>query len=307
VLVSLLVLGTLVMTHQRAVGTPLSRLIESMKQVSEGDKTHRALAQGPRELKQLAIGLNGMLDAIDAAEDSEKAQRRAREKMAKRLRHSETMAALGQLSAGVAHELGAPLTVVDGRANRLLRRTDDTEQSRELNTIRQQVQRMTAIVEQLLSFGRSARHHRQRIDVRNLTQRARKQLDDEGRRITLVPGPEVSLYGDPLSLEQALVNLMRNACQAHTDGNVQLSWHISGEDLFIQVDDDGPGIADHLRDSVFDPFVTTKQPGEGSGLGLAIVRRIVRDHDGDIMLDDSPLGGARFQLRIPMKQDTYPA
>lgn len=303
VLVSFLILGILILTHQRAVGKPLSRLLASMKKVSTGDHQHRTVPQGPHELKQLAVGLNGMLDAIEAAEKSEDAQRRAREKMAQRLRHSETMAALGQLSAGVAHELGAPLTVVDGRANRLLRRCKDPDEGRELTDIRQQVLRMTSIIEQLLSFGRSSRSQKRRLEVSALVEKARALLAEEGETVTVSAGAEVALFGDPLSLEQALVNLLRNGCQACPQGEVRISWKSDQQQLFILVDDAGPGVDKNRQKDIFEPFVSSKKPGEGSGLGLAIVRRIVREHDGEVTLEDSPLGGARFCLRFPLQQD----
>jgi signal transduction histidine kinase len=274
-----------------------------MRKVSAGNHKHRTTPQGPQELKQLASGLNGMLDAIEAAEKREASQRHAREKMAERLRHSETMAALGQLSAGVAHELGAPLTVVDGRANRLLRNNTDPEMKRELTTIREQVQRMTSIVEQLLSFGRSSRTNKQALQISKVIEQARTVLAEEGRNITISAGSEVTLTADPLSIEQALVNLMRNACQACPEGEVIVSWEVDTDNLYVLIDDAGPGIPASQSTEVFKPFVSSKQPGEGSGLGLAIVKRIMREHDGDITLSQSPLGGARFKLRFPLHSD----
>jgi signal transduction histidine kinase len=303
ILVSIVILGIIIFAHQRAIGTPLSHLLSSMRKVSAGNHKHRTTPQGPQELKQLASGLNGMLDAIEAAEKREASQRHAREKMAERLRHSETMAALGQLSAGVAHELGAPLTVVDGRANRLLRNNTDPEMKRELTTIREQVQRMTSIVEQLLSFGRSSRTNKQALQISKVIEQARTVLAEEGRNITISAGSEVTLTADPLSIEQALVNLMRNACQACPEGEVIVSWEVDTDNLYVLIDDAGPGIPASQSTEVFKPFVSSKQPGEGSGLGLAIVKRIMREHDGDITLSQSPLGGARFKLRFPLHSD----
>ncbi len=299
-LVAVLMMLIISLAHQRAIGKPLNRILSSMKKVSAGHHQHRAIPQGPKELKQLAAGLNGMLDAIETAEKRERTQRRAREIMAERLRHSETMAALGQLSAGVAHELGAPLTVVDGRANRLLRRKLDPDMTRELNTIRDQILRMTSIVQQLLSFGRSSRNNKQALLVSNIVNRAVAAMADEGNTISQAASPDISFQADALSVEQALVNLMRNASQACPDKEVRVSWETENDNLFIHVDDAGSGIEKERRQEVFKPFVSSKQPGEGSGLGLAIVKRIMREHDGDVSLTDSPLGGARFTLRFSL-------
>lgn len=275
-----------------------------MRRVSHGDRDHRAAERGPIEISQLAKGLNGMLDAIEQAEESEAQQRYAREQMAERLRQTETMAALGQLSAGVAHELGAPLTVVDGRASRLLRRLHNDNDIKELNEIRQQAARMTSIIQQLLSFGRSSRAEMRDLDVTSLLERAEALLADHGYQIRLIKNSSAIVRGDSLSLEQALVNLLRNACQACPDGPVELSWEQRDEQLIIHIDDAGPGINDEQQQQIFEPFVTTKAPGEGSGLGLAIVKRILREHQGEVMLTDSPLGGARFSLILPLVKHT---
>jgi signal transduction histidine kinase len=291
------------LAHQRAIGKPLNRLLNSIRRVSAGDRKHRTDPQGPLEVKQLAAGLNGMLDAIESAEANENSQRQAREQMAGRLRRAETMAALGQLSAGVAHELGAPLTVVDGRASRLIRRSDNQQDHQELNDIRHQVMRMTAIIEQLLSFGRTSRAKKRPLDVAALIARAQALLEDEGERIHIIPGPRATINGDSLSLEQALVNLLRNASQACPEGGIQISWRSEPAHLIINVDDAGPGVDEDMRKQIFEPFVTSKKPGEGSGLGLAIVQRVMQEHNGDIQLGDSPLGGAQFRLRFPLNTD----
>lgn len=298
--VAILMMGIISFAHQRAIGRPLNQILGSMRQVSAGDHRHRATPEGPKELKQLATGLNRMLDAIEAAEKRESTQRRAREVMAERLRHSETMAALGQLSAVVAHELGAPLTVVDGRANRLLRRDLEPGMARELNTIRDQVQRMTSIVQQLLNFGRNSHNNKQHLQVSSIVNKAVGAMAEQGHAINIAASTDVTFHADALSVEQALLNLMRNACQACPDKEVRVSWETAADKLLIHIDDAGEGIEQARQQEIFKPFVSSKQPGEGSGLGLAIVKRVMREHDGDVSLSDSPLGGARFTLRFSL-------
>jgi signal transduction histidine kinase len=302
-LVSMLILGILAFAHQRAIGRPMQHLLASMRRVSEGEQTHRAGSDGPLEINQLALGLNGMLDAIDAANARALAQREAREMMAEKLRQSETLAALGQLSAGVAHELGAPLSVVDGRASRLLRRTAVTADQQELQEIRNQAARMTSIIQQLLRFGRSSRAEKRKLAVAPLIARAVALLDGNAGLIRVHEGPTATITGDALSLEQALMNLLRNACQACPQGPVEIYWQTDTQHLDIVIDDAGPGIPSELRAQIFEPFVTTKIPGEGSGLGLAIVKRVLRDHQAAIALIDSRLGGASFRLRFPLNDN----
>ncbi len=307
-LLSLLVLGTITLAHQRSIGQPLWRLLGSMQEVESGNRSHRAEIRGPKEVKHLARGLNGMLNAIERAETRVTRQREERELMAEKLRQTETLAALGQLSAGVAHELGAPLSVVDGRARRLQRRLDNSDDHKELSDIRDQARRMTAIIEQLLSYGRRSRAEQRHLHVDTLVQRAISLMDDEtpAESVVKVQGPAVAVKGDSLSIEQALVNLMRNAIQANPGGQVHIGWHHDEQTnrVLIYVEDDGPGVEDALKEQLFEPFFTTKAPGEGSGLGLAIVKRVMREHQGDIKLADSTIAdgtgrGARFELSFP--------
>ncbi|MEX1200189.1 MAG: ATP-binding protein [Methylophaga sp.] len=297
-LVSILILGMLAFTHQRAIGRPLQQLLGSMRRVSEGEQKHRAPINGPAEINQLASGLNGMLDAIDAANARELTQREAREMMAEKLRQNETLAALGQLSAGVAHELGAPLSVVDGRASRLLRRLPDAADQQELQEIKNQAARMTSIIQQLLSFGRSSRAPKRHLSVASLIARAIALLDEDAAAIQVHGGPSVAINGDSLSLELALVNLLRNACQACPEGPIEVGWQSDNQQVEIIIDDGGSGIPEALTAQIFEPFVTSKTPGQGSGLGLAIVKRILREHQATITLIDSQLGGACFRLRF---------
>lgn len=295
-LVALILFGMLAFTHRRAVGRPLENLVASVQRVAAGERGHRAAGAGPLELRQLAQRFNAMLDAIDAAEARERAAREERSRVEAQLRRSETLAALGQLSAGVAHELGAPLSVVDGRARRLQRHVRGEEEARELAEIREQAARMTSIVQQLLAYARGARGGHDRVAVPALVARVHALAAAEGVSATLCEGPAACVRGDALGLELALVNLLRNARQACPDGAVELGWYVGDGRVTLRVDDAGPGVPEAERERVFEPFHTTRLPGEGSGLGLAIVRRIAREHGGEARVSASPLGGARFEL-----------
>lgn len=300
-LVAVLIILVLTWTHRRAIGKPLNRLLDSMHEIEAGNSSHRTAATGPQEVKQLAKGLNGMLDSIQQAEQQAELQRAAQAAMAEKLRQSETLAALGQLSAGVAHELGAPLTVIDGRAQRLMRELDSQDETRQLVDIRNQVQRMTRIVRQLLDYGRNSRSHRQAIEVALLVQSAVKQHDQDELHTHIKEGPQLYIHTDNSSMEQVLSNLLRNAWQSDPKGPVSIGWQqIEPGKVLIYVQDQGAGIPPEQRSKVLEPFVTTKTPGQGSGLGLAIVQRIVREHGGQIHITSNPAGqGARIELTFP--------
>ncbi|MFY0663054.1 MAG: HAMP domain-containing protein [Natronospirillum sp.] len=305
--VALMILGTLALTHQRSVGRPLNALLTSMRQVSAGQLAHRAQPIDPHEIQELASTLNSMLDAIAKAEQQAAVQRQAGELLTEKLRQTETLAALGQLSGGVAHELGAPLTVVDGRARRLLRHITDHQDVAELEDIREQTRRMTAIVEQLLSYGRSSRHQHHPITLTDWLARTLQHDRETFHATQIYPGPNVSVFGDPLSLEQVLSNLLRNAWQAHEVSQVAIRWAINDTTLSLSVEDNGHGIRVDHRERIFEPFFTTKQPGEGTGLGLAIAQRVMREHNGSLTVTQSELGGACFTLTMPIHPTTEDA
>lgn len=300
--VAVLIILVLTWTHRRAIGAPVNRLLNGMQEIEAGNISHRLQATGPHEIRRLVGGLNGMLDSIQAAEQLAVQQRLAQAAMAEKLRQSETLAALGQLSAGVAHELGAPLTVIDGRAQRLMRELDGPDQTRQLTDIRNQVQRMTRIVRQLLDYGRSSMNYRQPIALDSLVRTAVKQQDQDEARTRIQQGPPLFIDTDHSSMEQVLSNLLRNAWQANPEGTVTIGWEeASRQEVLIYVQDNGPGIPVDQRERVLQPFVTSKTPGEGSGLGLAIVQRIVREHGGRIHIRDNPAGqGARIELIFPL-------
>ncbi|MDX5446050.1 MAG: HAMP domain-containing histidine kinase [Zoogloeaceae bacterium] len=304
-LAALLVVGVLSFAHRRAIGRPLENLLGSVRRVEAGERDHRVDESGPRELRQLARRLNGMLDAIAAAEAREASEREERARMEAQLRRSETLAALGQLSAGVAHELGAPLSVVDGRARRLQRGARAEDEARELAEIREQAARMTSIVQQLLAYARGAGNGHERIEVSALCARVHALATAEGVASELHAGPPAAVRGDALGLEMALINLLRNARQACPQGAVALGWHCEQGRLVLYVDDSGPGVPEGERARVFEPFHTTRLPGEGTGLGLAIVQRIAREHGGEARVVDSPSGGARFELILTAMEVTH--
>lgn len=297
--------GLVLWGHHLAIGGPLGRLVEDMARVGAGERSHRTAPGGPREVAALGLALNRMLDSIDAAEAELDRRHRVQADLERRLRHAETMASLGRLAGGVAHELGTPLGIVDGKAQRLLRRADcPTELAESLQDIRTQVRRMECIVRQLLDFGRGGSERRRSLSAARLGELAAEAVQEPfqaaGVRLELAgddPSPWVS--ADPMRLNQALANLLQNAAQASPGGRVRLSWRAGGRWVELRVEDDGPGVDPALAERIFEPFFTTKPVGRGSGLGLAIVHSVAGEHGGTVTVGRSPLGGAAFTLRLP--------
>ncbi|ADH86551.1 sensor histidine kinase [Desulfurivibrio alkaliphilus] len=307
-LLSLSLLALVIFAHHRIIGTPLTGLVESMARIAAGERRHRAVPRGPTEIRQLAVGMNRMLDSLAENEAQLARQQSEQRQLEERLRQSEKMAAIGGLAAGVAHELGTPLSLVAGKAQRMLRRQQSPENAAAFQEIRQAVERMSHIVRQLLDFGRNNQPRRKLVDPEIIAGNAAAQVRDEaeaaGVKIKLEdsqPPPRLRL--DPIRLEQALVNLLRNAIQACQAGGaasplVRLRWFTDDQQAGFQVEDNGPGIAKELYSRLFEPFFTTKEVGRGTGLGLAVVHSAVQDHGGSITVDRSDSGGACFTIYL---------
>lgn len=307
--------------HERAIGRHLNRLVQSMARIGQGDKTYRTAPDGPHEIRSLAVALNTMLDDMAEAE-IEIDQRRVMERnLQQRLIQTEKFAVIGQLAAGMAHELGGPLTVIGGKAQRALRGLEENTEGfsildrysekikRGLEDIRTEVARMEHIVWQLLDFGRWKEGQQTEMTANQLAQTSaaavRNEADIAGVHVTVWESPsDPSLKGDPLRLQQALVNLLRNGIQAVHRGRVELSVTETGQEVSFIVDDNGPGLHADIRTRLFEPFVTTKRLGQGTGLGLALVNNIVNNHSGKVEIAQSPLGGAQFTIILPRQNET---
>jgi signal transduction histidine kinase len=300
--VVLLMLGVLVVGHRLAVVRHLESLLASMGRVEAGEGSHRAALSGPREVASLAGGLNNMLDAIDQMQRELEQQRREHLAMTEQLRVQENLAALGRFSSGVAHELGAPLSVIDGDARRLLgvdELGDDAR--RRLERMRRQVQRTRQLIQQLMEFVRSDRRDPLEVPIHRLMQQVASstapQTEAHGVKLTLEPvDADLVVDGFEIRLEHAVLNLARNAIQA-AGSQVLLSARKVDGRLRIAVEDDGPGVPEDQLERIFEPFHSSREDGEGTGLGLAIVRTVAEEHGACIEVGRSGvLGGGRFEL-----------
>lgn len=302
-----LISGLVLWGHRVAIGAPLDRLRRDMTKVEEGSRTHRTTPQGPTEIAALGRQFNTMIESIEEAEHEIREREAEQRQLEQQLKRAEKLAAIGQLSAGVAHELGTPLSVVDGKAQRALRHDELPDSvTASLEDVRSEVRRMEHIVRQLLDFGRRNPLHRRTVPAERIAEIALNSLCVGGEPLegvieTKRPDTPVSLSVDVGLMERALINLLRNACEAAPDGTVQLRWEEDDGHVVFSVADSGPGIDPEVKPRLFEPFFTTKGVGEGTGLGLAVVHGIVEEHDGTVEVDESALGGACFRIRIPKR------
>jgi two-component system NtrC family sensor kinase len=233
-----------------------------------------------------------------------------RKKMEQQLRQAEKLTALGQLVAGVAHELNNPLAVVMGYAQILSQHGNLEEKVRkDLLKILHERDRAAKIVRNLLTFARPREPHMVAVDVNRLVSDAleTREIQLSGANVRVVRRLANGLprtMADPNQIEQVLANLVGNAVQALANHPVQrvietFTEHRNGK-IRITIADNGPGIPVQVLNKIFDPFFTTKGPGSGTGLGLSICYSIVEEHKGKIWVETEVGRGSRFFVELPV-------
>ena len=306
---SIILLTVLLYGHHRIVGRNLRKLVQSMARIERGERHHRAKNSGPAEVRQLSSGMNAMLDSMAQSKRQLEHQAREQDRLKNQLLQSQKMAALGQLAAGVAHELGSPISVISGKAQRMLRRQDlsqDIHQS--FKQILEAVAKTEHIVHQLLDFGRQNPLRKKALPMDQIVASALVQLEPllAEKAVKLVCSgkpPAPTLQVDQVRIEQSLVNLLMNAVQAVEEGGrIEYGWFNNSSGTGFYVADDGPGIAEDIRSRLFEPFFTTKTVGEGTGLGLSVAQAAVQDHGGVLEATTSSLGGALFTMTFPCQK-----
>ncbi|NNJ68043.1 MAG: sensor histidine kinase [Boseongicola sp.] len=253
------------------------------------------------ELRQLNAALQREIA------EREKAERNL-EVAEQTIQQSSKLAILGEMSAAVSHELNQPLAAMKtylAGARLLLQRNRPDEAVSSFQRIDDLIERMGAITRQLKSYARKGGDALETIDVRDSASSALSMMEPQLRQRkmainSLLPREPVFVEADRIRLEQVLINLLRNALDATkgvADPEVTLIVSVSDE-VLITVRDNGVGIDD--LDSLFEPFYTTKAPGDGVGLGLAISSGIVNDLGGRMTAKNGQSGGALFEIRLPL-------
>ena len=224
------------------------------------------------------------------------------------LEQSSKLAALGEMSAAVSHELNQPLAAMKtylAGARLLLRRNRSEEALSSFGRIDDLIERMGGITRQLKSYARKGQEAFSPVDMGDALSSSLAMMEPQLRQrqvqiSRIIPDEPVEVLGDRLRIEQVMVNLLRNAIDATKSERLpQVDIILSaGETVTLTVRDNGPGIED--LDALFEPFYTTKQPGDGVGLGLAISSQIVTDLGGRLTARNGQSGGAVFEMQLPV-------
>ncbi len=312
------------LTARQLVHKPIAEIRATMDQASSGALDSRAPVRRRDELGSVAAGLNSMLDRLEHFNDAlhdkvDEATELLRQRNAEladsynemltlreTLSRTERMAALGQMAATVAHEVGTPLNLVSGYVQMLRDDPDAGANARHrLAIVDAQIQQVTRVLRNLLDEARQA-PRRDIVHVARIVDRVRELVGPrlEKRHVTAridVADDLPPVAADTAQIEVALLHLITNALDAMPEGGTLTIRAVaaSGARVHIEVADTGTGIPPSLLDTIFEPWVTSKPAGQGTGLGLGIVRDVVRAHGGNISARNSTEGGAVFTIDLP--------
>jgi signal transduction histidine kinase len=222
-----------------------------------------------------------------------------------RARAAEELASVATLVAGLAHEIGTPMGVIQGHAKLLEPAVAGPDALWRLRTIQEQIGRISRIIQTLLNMARPGKMRRQPVVLAPLIESSlsfvREKLGRRGIEVKRSLHPVPSVVGDSERLQQLFLNLFLNAADAMPEGGeLGVSLDAADGQVEIRVSDTGVGIAPELIDRIFEPFFTTKPAGEGSGLGLMVAKGIVGDHGGSIDVSSRRGEGTEFRVRLPV-------
>ncbi len=272
---------------------PLGRLRSASRRIAAGEYGSRIEERGPAEVADLAREFNAMGRAVEERE--------------RELVRSERLAAVGKMAAMITHEVRNPLSSIALNTELLEEELASFPgEAKEIcRAITREVDRLTAITEEYLSFARLPKPRLAPASlpalVDDLARFVREDLASRKVELLVEHAAELPLaMCDEGQIRQALLNLVRNAAEAVAGGGGGHVWvrtTTTGDRVAVEVADDGPGIAPELRERLFDPFVSTKDGG--TGLGLALTHQILKDHGGAIQVTSKPGEGATFSIELP--------
>ena len=288
----------------RRITRPLEQLSNAVRKIAKGNFDVNVAIKSSDEIGELSTSFNDMADELKEREASLKKAQYA-------LVQSEKMAAVGTLSAGLAHEVKNPLSAVLGYAQLSKRKLTNPDALKGyLDTIELETRRCSDIIGNLMQFSRLEKGEHSQIFVNDVITKSAAivdhQLSLKNVHISCELGENIpAISGNANQLQQVLMNLMINAQQAIGDGGgkVRIVSFDNGESVMITVLDTGPGIDEDMAAKIFEPFFTTKPAGEGTGLGLSVTYGIIQDHGGDISVARAENGGAKFVIKLPLNTE----
>ena len=287
----------------RTIARPVRELANNLLSYARGEYTHRVKTNAKiDEIRDLEIAFNTLADSLDKTS-------KERDRAQNMMLQSAKLASIGQMAAGIGHEINNPLNNILSYAKLLERDLGDVDDrvERDLGSLKEEAVRASDIIRGILNFARQVPPQYAPFSIEQWLQDTlnlvRQSAKTAGINLAYECDEDMIIEGDRGQLQQALINLLINAIQvSERDSEVKIIITFTDEDVIISVIDHGKGIAQESLDLIFDPFFTTKPEGEGSGLGLSISLGIVERHNGKLMIKNNPNGGVIATIAIPIKQ-----
>jgi len=290
----------------RSIARPVRELSSRLLDYANGQhKTRVQLGKTVDEVNELGKAFNYMADTLDSA-------RADRDKAEHMLLQSAKLASIGEMAAGIGHEINNPLNNILSYT-KLIERSlteDQTRSKQDIKSLRDEAIRASEIVKGILNFARQMPAQYSKFDVpgwlENTITLVQQMAKAKGIYLQLENYFQDEIEGDRGQLQQALINLLLNAIQASPrDSTIEIQADEQDNQLVIKIRDEGEGIEADVIDKIFDPFFTTKTEGEGSGLGLSIALGIIEHHRGQLQLENNPERGVTVTIFLPMSVEQH--
>jgi signal transduction histidine kinase len=302
---------------RRSIAQPLRTLTRQVEAIDQGHFPQRLPITRKDEIGRLAQAFDHMCGRLEVAYRTVKEENEAKLSLERDLRQSEQLATVGKLASRLAHEIGTPLNVIQGRAEQLLQRANLPEKDRSfLEVIVSQIDRISGFITQLLAPARQPAPHFRMVHLSEVVRRVWEAISDHGTAADVEIALDLAeglppILGDPEQLQQVFFNLSVNALQAvGATGRITLRTRTqlagplnSPGQIEVEVTDTGPGIPAHHLPHIFEPFFTTKGLSGGTGLGLTISREIIRSHHGEIAVESRLGHGTRLIVSLPLASE----
>ena len=298
----------------RKITDPIHALINAVQKIGKGDLSQPIRIESKHEIKTLANEFEFMRRKLQESYTDLEAKIEERSKALReaqfQISHQEKMASMGLLAAGIAHEIGNPLTSISSMAQIIRRKVKDEQIAEYLNTILMNINRISKIVRELVDFARPSSYETSYVNVNRLIENAVNivKYDRRAKRIELQLKlsselPELFIVADQLL--QVFINILINAVDALTEKNplIEIRTYLKNEHIYIEFQDYGIGIPKENISKIFEPFFTTKKVGKGTGLGLSVSYGIITNMNGAIEVHSEVGKGSTFIIKLPVESN----
>ncbi len=309
-----LILVGLAIFYSRQITTPLHKLIKAVQNIRRGDLNNRIALPSNDEIGILANEFELMREKLqESYQDMENRIRKRTEELQgaqTQITHQEKMASLGLMAAGIAHEIGNPLTSISSMAQVIKRKTQDEKTIEYVNNILKNIDRISRIVRELVDFSKPSSQKVALIDINELVNSAVGivRYDRRSKNINYILNLEDNLPRTVVVADhvlQVFLNILINAVDASEGyGNdIEVSTTAVNGAIEIDIKDQGVGIPEENLHKIFEPFYTTKEVGKGTGLGLTVSYGLIKKMNGEIKVESKLRKGSNFKVIIPLKEE----